>query len=293
MGIYDRPYYQDDATPSLTPSWDQRSAIATIIIGCVGVFLANMVFTFTDNSINNFLTLHSDDLQHPWMLWRSLTYGFVHSKDIGHILFNMFGLWMLGRAVEERYGRAEFFRIYLFAVVLCGLLWLVLRWLLAEKAAVCGASGAVCCIEMLFVLNFPRATLLLFGIVPIQAWVFGIFLIIGNVLMDNGSATGGARVAWDVHLIGIALACFYFFGKWNFSRLAAPVGDWRLLKRKLWGPKLRAFQPSEQSAADDLEADRILDKIHRFGQDSLTNKEKRFLTNYSKAVRNKRQNKSP
>jgi hypothetical protein len=133
----------------------------------------------------------------------------------------------------------------------------------------------------------------LFGIVPIQAWVFGVFFILGNIMMGGGGSGDAARVAWDVHLIGIAFACAYFFGKWNFSGLSAPAGGWRLLKRKLLGPKLRAFSPSDQGAADESEADRILDKIHQFGQDSLTAKEKRFLTNYSKAVRNKRQNTSP
>ena len=289
MGIYDRPYYQDDAAPKLAPSWDQRSAIATIVIACAGVFLANMVFTFTDNSINKFLTLHSEDIRQPWMLWRTLSYGFVHSKDIMHILFNMFGLWMLGRAVEDRYGRAEFFRIYLLAVFVCGAMWLVFRFILGERASVCGASGAVCCIEMLYVLNFPRTTILLFGVVPIQTWLFGILLIGGNV-MSSDEGQSGARVAWDVHLVGIVMACAYFFGKWNFGFLTAPMSGWRLMKRKLWGPKLKAFHPSQHSHADEAEADRILDKIHRSGQDSLTSKEKRFLTNYSKTVRNKRQN---
>jgi len=293
MGIYDRPYYQEDGSPSLTPSWDQKSAIAIIVIACAGVFVANMIFTPDNNSINNFLTLHSTDLRQPWMFWRTLTYGFAHSQAITHIVFNMLGLWMLGRSVEERYGRAEFFRIYLLAVFVCGLLWLVLRLSLNENARVCGASGAVCCIEMLYVLNFPRSTLMLFGVVPIQAWVFGIFFIFGNAMMGGGGDGNGSQIAWDVHLIGIGFAFAYFFGKWNFSFLSTPLGGWRLLKRKLWGPRLRAFDPSERSAFDETEADRILDKIHQFGQDSLTSKEKGFLTNYSKAVRNKRQNTSP
>ncbi len=293
MGIYDRPYYQEEGSPNLTPSWDQKSAIATIVIACAGVFVANMIFTATNNSINNFLTLHSDDISHPWMLWRTVSYGFAHSQDIMHILFNMLGLWMLGRSVEERYGRTEFFRIYLLAIFICGLLWLVLRASLHENAKVCGASGAVCCIEMLYVLNFPRSTLMLFGVVPIQAWLFGVFFIFGNAMMGGGGNGNGSQVAWDVHLIGIGFACVYFFGKWNLSVLTAPLGGWRLLKRKFLGPRLRAFDPSGKSAADETEADRILDKIHQFGQDSLTSKEKRFLTNYSKAVRDKRQNTSP
>jgi membrane associated rhomboid family serine protease len=291
MGIYDRPYYQDNDSPNLTPSWDQRSAIATIIIACVGVFLANMIFSPTYQSVSNFLSLHTDDLHKPWMLWRTLSYGFVHSsKDLWHIVWNMLGLWMLGRAVEEKYGKAEFLRIYLVAVFICGFLWLLLRLAFPGALSVCGASGAVCCIEMLFVLNFPRVTLMLFGVAPVQAWVLGVILILGNFMTGS---RGSGTVAWDVHLIGVGVACAYFFGKWNFSGIAAYWIGWRLLKRKLWGPKLRTFDPSSKSTHDEIEADRILDKIHQFGQDSLTSKEKRFLTNYSKAVRDKRQNTSP
>lgn len=290
MGIHDRPYYRDGSSPNLAPSWDQRSAIATIIIVCASVFLASM---FSNNRINEFLTLSSDDFRKPWMLWRTLSYGFVHNhKDIMHIVFNMLGLWMLGRAVEDRYGKAEFFRIYLLAVVVCGILWLLLRRSFGDNATVCGASGAVCCIEMLYVLNFPRSTLMLMGVVPIQAWLFGIFFILGNVFVGGNGGNNGTQVAWDVHLIGIGIATAYFFGNWNLSRLSAPLNGWRLIKRKLFGPKLRAFQPEERGSKDEAEADRILDKIHQFGQDSLTSKEKRFLTKYSKAVRNKRENSS-
>jgi len=290
MGIYDRPYYQDESSPNLAPSWDQRSAVATIIIACAGVFLVNM---FTSNKLNDFLTLESADFRKPWMLWRTLSYGFVHNhKDVMHIVFNMLGLWMLGRAVEDRYGRAEFFRIYLLAIVVCGGLWLLFRAAFGEVASVCGASGAVCCIEMLYVLNFPRSTLMLMGVLPIQAWVFGFFLILGNLFIGGKGGNGGTQVAWDVHLVGIGIACAYFYGNWNLGLLSAPLGGWRLMKRKFFGPKLRAFHPQGQSATDEAEADRILDKIHQFGQDSLTSKEKRFLTKYSKAVRIKRDNSS-
>ncbi|MDZ4851822.1 MAG: rhomboid family intramembrane serine protease [Pirellulaceae bacterium] len=291
MGIYDRPYYQEDGSPNMAPSWDQRSAIANIVIACTVVFLANMIFSHDSNAINRFLTLRSEDLQSPWMLWRTLSYGFAHSQDLKHIIFNLLGLWMLGRSVEERYGRAEFLRIYLSSVVICGLGWLALRTLLHERASVCGASGAVCCIEMLYVLNFPRSTIMMMGVLPMQAWVFGIIFILGNLSM--GGSGGESRIAWDVHLIGIGLACVYFFGKWNLATIAAPLSNWKLVKRKWMGPKLRTFQPSDSSTTDEIEADRILDKIHEFGQDSLTSKEKRFLTKYSKTVRNKRQNTPP
>jgi membrane associated rhomboid family serine protease len=297
MGIYDRPYYSDATSPDLSPSWDKRSAVSLIVIACAVVFLANMVFTGRDNGLSLALSLSSDDAWQPWMWWRTLSYGFVHSPSrIGHILFNMFELWMLGRSVEEHYGRAEFGRIYLVAVVFCGAGWLLLRWLMGDAALLSGASGAVCCITMLYILNFPRATLLLFGVIPIQAWMLGLFLILTNIFSQTpslGSLPGrdAPRVAFDVHLLGIALAFAYFYGRWNFSALVSPWDRLRALRRRWFGPRLRTYRPTQDpQVIDETEADRILDKIHRLGQDSLTKRERQLLTEYSKQVRQKREN---
>jgi membrane associated rhomboid family serine protease len=294
MGIYDRPYYRESSSPDIAPSWENGSAVATLIITCAVVFLANLIFTGRTNAIESALALHASDISHPWMLWRVISYGFTHSSaNFFHIVFNMFELWFLGRAVEERYGRSEFFRIYFFALAVCGLGWLILRRSLGEGGSVVGASGAVCCSTMLYVFNYPRATLLLFGVIPIQAWMLGAFLVFSN-LFTNGtviSGPGGPSIAFDVHLIGVAVAAAYFYGKWNFSSVGNPMASLRQIRRRLFGPRLKTFQPTEDnSAKEEIEADRLLDKIHRLGQDSLSSKEKRFLEKYSKQVRDRRRN---
>jgi membrane associated rhomboid family serine protease len=297
MGIYDRPYYRESSSPDLGPSWDQRSAISSIVIACVIVFAANLIFGGRGLLIQNFLSLHSQDAREPWMFWRALSYGFVHSAENPfHLIFNMLELWLLGRAVEERYGRTEFFLIYTICMVACGLGWLLLRSLLGDNALLCGASGAVCCSTMLYILNYPRSTLMLFGVVPIQAWMLGAFMIFTNLTSSSAGLTmlgAGSKptIAFDVHLIGIVFAFAYFYGHWQFSRMASPWDTLRSIRRRWLGPKLKAYRPSaDTETSDETEADRILDKIHRLGQDALTSKEKRFLENYSKQVRDKRRN---
>ncbi len=121
MGIYDREYYSNDPPRGLAPSWNQRSAIANIIIINVVLYVLDMILSkpgsLFGGPIMSTMTLAADDLFQPWMWWRFLSYGFAHSPlSIGHIFWNMLGLWMLGRAVEELYGRAEFVRIYLYAL---------------------------------------------------------------------------------------------------------------------------------------------------------------------------------
>ncbi|MFE7707534.1 rhomboid family intramembrane serine protease [Streptomyces sp. NPDC057486] len=56
-----------------------------------------------------------------------------------HILFNMYGLWNLGRVVEEQLGRGRYLALYL----LSALGGSVLVYLIAPAALTVGASGAV------------------------------------------------------------------------------------------------------------------------------------------------------
>ncbi|MFN9914604.1 MAG: DUF6576 domain-containing protein, partial [Pirellulaceae bacterium] len=88
-----------------------------------------------------------------------------------------------------------------------------------------------------------------------------------------------------------ALAFAYFYGRWNFSALISPWDRLRALRRRWFGPRLRTYRPTQDpQVIDETEADRILDKIHRLGQDSLTKRERQLLTEYSKQVRQKREN---
>ncbi|MFN7893471.1 MAG: rhomboid family intramembrane serine protease [Pirellula sp.] len=289
MGIYDREYYRDEGI-RLQPDWNGRSAISYLVILNIAVFVANILLSkggFTSQNqgiVNELLALRDSNATQPWMWWRVLSYAFVHdSSQIFHLLFNMLGLYFLGRSVEDKYGKLEFLRIYLMTAIVCGSLWLVKSFALntPQTEILLGASGAVICIEMLFVLNFPKETVYLF-VFPIPSWVLGVFLVLSNLV--SSPSTG---VAVDVHVVGILFAFAYFFLGWNFGFLQDLQGTFRRAKRKLLGPKLRVHQ--ENGATDDAEADRILQKIHEQGKDSLTSKERKFMEKYSRRVRERKQ----
>ncbi len=284
MGIYDRGYYPEQPAGDLAPSWNQRSAVANLILVNVGVFIAN---AFSSDRVNGWLALQALDIQQPWMWWRTLSYAFAHDGiNIWHILWNMLGLWFLGRSVEERYGRAEFLRIYLLSALAGGVGWLLRHGLFDGPAgAVLGASGAVCCIQMLFVLNFPKATLLLWGIVPMPAWLLGILLVLGNF------GSGPAGIAYDVHLIGILFAVAYFGLRWNFSALEGVTDTLRLRWARWRQPNIRLHRPAARPSstdADDARADKILQKISEHGQVSLSGEERKFMERYARQMRQRR-----
>ncbi len=289
MGIYDRNYYREENELDLRPNWDQRSAVSTLIIINVVVFVANALLSkgitpLNQGTVNELLLLSDADLKQPIMWWHIVSYGFCHDgTGISHLLFNMLGLYFLGRSVEERYGKMEFYRIYLISVVICGLVWLLKEFAMGTNGRLLGASGAVLCIEMLFVFNFPtsRVYLLVF---PVPAWVLGILLVLMNLA---SSPTG---IATDVHLTGILCAAAYFYLGLSFRFMGDLKGAWRRWMRRHAGPKLKIHNESASTSPQDAdEADRILAKIHEFGQDALSPKERKFLEKYSRSVRAKKQ----
>lgn len=290
MGINDRPYYADEPPAGLAPSWNNRSLVVRIILINVGLYIANLVFSDSSDAVTKSLVLSSDHMTQPYMWWRLLTYGFAHDPNsIFHILFNMFSLYSLGRSVEERYGQLEFLYIYVLSIIVGGLAFWVTNF--GSPSILLGASGAVCCVIMLFVFNYPKVPLSIWGVIEVPAWVIGVLLVIGNLLTgaesgNLGTSEKAPRVANEVHLAGIAFAAAYFYGKVNFTAWL-PFGNWRRWQRRITGPRLKVHQPASQSR-DDLEADRILQKIHEQGQDSLSKSEKKFMQKYSRSVRARR-----
>lgn len=295
MGIYDRHYYNDDDLEPIRMGWSSRSMVATLIIINAAVQLINMILG-RENILVEYLSLRASDVGQPLNWYRFLTYGFVHSPDIQHVLFNMLTLFFLGNAVEQKYGKSEFLRVYLVSLILCGLTWALYRTVNRDmNAALLGASGAVTTVAMLFVFSFPQAVLRIWGVIPVKAWVLGVILVGGNLIGNaDFNVSGKNQVAYDVHLFGAAFAAIYFFSKWNLGKL----GKWwdKVIAYIPFSKKgLKIYKPAEENGLSNRtqkEADRILEKIHKEGQESLTSKERRFLEEYSRSVRNRR-NRTP
>lgn len=257
--------------------------VILLIIANVAFFVANFVFFSGTDQLMDLMTLRASDLLNPLYWIRFLSHGFAHA-NLNHILFNMLGLYFLGQNVEAKYGKWEFFRFYMICVVFCGVVWAILRGGAAGQA-VLGASGAVTGVSMLFVFSFPNATLHLYGLIPVKAWLLGIGIVVLNLLGNPNSG-----VAYDVHLLGAGFAAAYFYGNLNFSSFS----NWfasgrRRIRQARSGLKVhRGSDDGGPTSAEEKESDRILEKISRDGKDSLTAKERKFMENYSEKVRRMR-----
>ncbi len=290
MGVYDRDYYRDEQRPPGVQFGGQM-LVTKLVIVTAALYLLNKFAGENNWLMLDALAVEPSVLEKPWLLWKLVTYGFAHDPlSIGHVFWNMFGLWIFGRDIETVYGPKEFLRIYLFALVLGSLVWCLREYFSSDPdtwGPLIGASGAVTAVILLFVFHYPKRTILLFLVLPVPAWVVGVMIIGGNVY-NTLFASAAQDVAFDVHLVGAAFAiCYYRFG-WNIGRLLPGSGGGGFsaprLKRR---PKLKIHDPDGQYEKQDEEADRILAKVNREGMDSLTSKERRILEEYSRRMRKK------
>jgi membrane associated rhomboid family serine protease len=298
MGIYDRDYYRDDREGFRFHG--PRTVVTALLLVNFAVWLVGQLFFPNPkpgadlDRLSQAMAATVGSLTDWRYLWQFLTYGFAHALAPQHIILNMLTLWMFGRDIESKYGPKEFLRLYLFLAVGAGLIWALINRLHETPPfeSVVGASGAVVGVVMLYALNFPHRTVLLFFVIPAPAWVMGALLIFANVGLALGQPVAGAnsgQIAWGVHLAGVALAFLYYRFNWNLGRLV-PRGfslDW--LKPR---SSLRVHDPEQEEPPEvDLgaEVDRILEKIHREGEARLTRKERRTLVDASREYQRKRQ----
>ncbi len=295
MGIYDRDYYRQPQRSGFS-SHLPSTVVGTLIAINVVVWIVDQ-FTLTPDGrhwLSDFFAASPQTLTHPWMWWQLLTAGFTHSPagvgpGIWHIAGNMLVLFFLGRAVEDRYGPREFLRIYLTTLVFANVAWCAITMLTTPANGplyhIYGASGAIAGIVVLFAFNFPNVTILMFFVIPMPAWLAGVLVVAYDIY---GAVKGGSEVAYVAHVAGAAFALVYYQQGWNLTRLAGGLSG-RLKSLFRSKPRLRVHTPDEEPPHPDFsaEVDRILEKIYREGEASLTPKERQTLEKASREYQRK------
>ncbi len=155
--------------------------------------------------------------------WQVITHMFAHAAYnsaggivLYHILFNMFGLWMFGRVLENLWGSKKFLIFYLICGLGAAALHLAVQYYTGSYSVAVGASGAVYGILVGFAFLFPNTPLFLMFIpIPIKAkWaIIGILVLdlIGGFSSASGGSTGIAHAAH----IGGAITGFLLVWYWH------------------------------------------------------------------------------
>ena len=208
-----------------------------------------------------------------FMLWQPFTYLFFHG-GVWHVLINMFVLWMFGSELERLWGKVHFLRFYFITGIGAGLLTMLFG--LDSITPIVGASGAVYGILLAYGLTYPNRTIYLYGIIPIKSLWF--IIGIGTIAFIS-SFDGGSQISQLTHLSCMVIGYFVLKKPVRLNDL------WFSIRKRTMEYKVQQQEKkfSEQQAIE-LDIDRILDKIHREGFDSLSEEENDRLYKGSQSI---------
>jgi membrane associated rhomboid family serine protease len=175
-------------------------ATRALILINVGVYLLELVAAQPMAQLFALWPLGSPQFR-PWQL---ITYAFLHDPHgFAHIFFNMFALFMFGRALELYWGGRRLVIFYLVCVLTAAVTQLAAQYGSGVNEEVIGASGGIFGILLAFAWYFPRQRIiLLFPPIPMPAWLF--VTLYGLLELFFGVTGTEAGVAHFAHLGGMA-----------------------------------------------------------------------------------------
>ena len=154
-----------------------------------------------------------------FMPWQMATYAFLHGS-LGHLFFNMLGLWMFGAELERVWGPKRFMQFFAASVLAAAGMQLLVNLLLGSPYPTVGASGGLFGLLLAFGMMFPNRVIMpLFPPIPMKAKTF--VMVFGGLELLLGVTRTQSGVAHFAHLGGMLggyLMIRYWRGQSPFGR---------------------------------------------------------------------------
>ncbi len=183
-----------------------------LMLACTGIFLVQQlvflsgVFALWPIASGNFL---------PWQV---VTYAFLHG-GIGHLFFNMLGLWMFGSELERLWGQRRYWQFLLAGVLTAAMAQLIITALTGSRVPTVGASGALYALLLAFGMLFPNRVIMpLFPPIPMKARTFVIIFGALELLLGLMDVGGVAHFAHLGGMVGGFLMIRWWRGQPPFRR---------------------------------------------------------------------------
>jgi membrane associated rhomboid family serine protease len=265
MHLSGRKYASD------TQPWTQRQRIVllTLISANLAVFAAQLLLEIDQPGfVRDYLGISDRGVRDAYA-WQFVTAMFLHNGP-WHLLGNMLVLFFLGRDLELILGQRHFLYLYLAGAIGGELGHL---FLMPPDSVLLAASGGVAAVVVAYATLLPDLELTgtRFFIVPLHLkakhlayGVIALALVLVCVertgTVSHSACLGGCAAGWlYAHLLG--------FGQPSFLQ--------RLLRQHRAKAERYAHMTIEQLMSEEI--DPLLEKISRYGIDSLTRAERRNL----------------
>ena len=254
MAWENRDYYRDEP-PRVRVSVPMPGPMTIGVMGaCLFMFVVINVFRTT--AVLDWLRLSFIDALAFKQPWRFVTYAYVHGGG-AHLFWNLLGIYFFLVPLEQTWGWKKAFGFYTLGTVAAGATFGIMC-IFYPFFGLVGASGGVLAALGACAYLFPQ--MMIFIVIPIR--IFAALLGVLYLL----TIAGDRDPSNAAHLGGLV---FGFFGPYYGRRFFRDTMQ-------------RWEQRRERAAAaaelhDQQEIDRILQKVHDSGMNSLTRGEKKTL----------------
>jgi membrane associated rhomboid family serine protease len=264
MGWENRPYYRDDPGFRMRFGFTPPTPVAMwIMIACLGVFVLQAIagdFRQGGIRLSEWGGLTFQGGKAFYQPWRWITYQYLHG-DAMHIFGNLIGIYFLVPPIERLWGARNTFLFYTGGGIAAGALFGLMDLFLPLSYLV-GASGSVFAMLGALALLMPEMQIMLFFIIPISiralAGLLGLLWFL--IVISTGDPSSAA------HLGGLVYGFVApYYGRGFFSDLS----------KKMRHARERRGLAAEANERETI--DRILQKVHDHGMNSLSRSERNTL----------------
>ena len=270
MGWQDRAYNrEDEGGPPIRLAMPPMTTLAWVLIGvCLTVFIAQAATARAAGAspLIYWGALTFADARAFTQPWRWITYQYLHGGG-GHIFGNLLTIFFFVPLLEARWGWRRTLVFYTAGGIVAGITYGLMQLVLGQIPPIIGASGAV--LAVLGAVAYLMPEISIFGLIPIR-FLAGLYALLYLLTI-----IGDRNVSDAAHLGGLA---FGFFA----PRFGGNV--WYRYQRRWQERRKKAVV--EDELAEQVTIDRILEKVHQSGMNSLSWSEKRAL---KKATERQRQ----
>lgn len=222
-------------------------------------------------------------LHQPWTIFTYL----MAEMSFMQMLGNMIWLWVFGMVIEDLKGQFHIIPIFIIGGMM-GALFLLLASamnLVTANFYYGGSVPAVSAVVAATCFYKPKYPVWEIGSLRIEVWMLGIAFLLLIAATFASLSTGHAAMLFGGVLTGVV----YNYGLTNIfdtctsflKRLNGFTSNDKFIRAD-FRPKSSNQTSSSKKQSDEIELNRLLDKIGQHGMDSLTKKEKEVLDFLSK-----------
>ena len=266
----------------------EKIIFLNIIFFLIPYLINTLLFLFNINSKSYIeLFLLSPELNNliikPWTL---VTYSFIHDGFF-HLFWNMLLLYYISRMILNLFSSSTFINIYFLGVIIGGIFFLLSYSFFpvfkGDFSSMGGSSAGVMAAIIFMCAYSPENEIRLFFFNIKLKYIGILFFVFDIIQIPYGNA--GGHIA---HIGGAILGFFYARNLINGRDIGSGFENlWKFfLKKRRKKATNKLFQDinkinnKPEKSYKQKSIDAILDKISKSGYESLSDKEKDFLSRY-------------